>query len=44
MEKGSAHTDPFSHVFKVFYNRQRLHQTLNYVSPVRYEMQRATVA
>jgi len=22
---------------EVFYNRQRLHQTLDYVSPVRYE-------
>ena len=29
---------------EVFYNRQRLHQTLNYVSPVRYEMLRATVS
>ena len=26
---------------EVFYNRQRLHQTLDYVSPVRYEEQRA---
>jgi transposase InsO family protein len=25
---------------EVFYNRERLHQTLNYVSPVRYEEQR----
>ncbi|HVC29390.1 MAG TPA: IS3 family transposase [Gammaproteobacteria bacterium] len=29
---------------EVFYNRQRLHQTLGYVSPVRYEMQPATVS
>lgn len=28
---------------EVFYNRQHLHQTLGYVSPVRYETQRATV-
>ena len=25
---------------EVFYNRQRLHETLDYVSPVRYEEQR----
>lgn len=25
---------------EVFYNRQRLHQTLDYVSPVRYKEQR----
>jgi len=29
---------------EVFYNRQRLHQTLNYVSPMRYEIQHATVS
>ncbi|MDE2346310.1 MAG: IS3 family transposase [Gammaproteobacteria bacterium] len=29
---------------EVFYNRQRLHQTLGFVSPVCYEMQRATVS
>ncbi|HEY2015313.1 MAG TPA: IS3 family transposase [Bryobacteraceae bacterium] len=28
---------------EVFYNRQRLHQTLDYVSPTRYENERATV-
>jgi transposase InsO family protein len=28
---------------EVFYNRERLHQTLNYVSPLRYET-RAGVA
>jgi transposase InsO family protein len=28
---------------EVFYNRQRLHQTLGYVSPMRYENERATV-
>jgi transposase InsO family protein len=29
---------------EVFYNRQRLHQTLNYVSPMQYENERATVS
>jgi putative transposase len=29
---------------EVFYNRQRLHQTLGYVSPVRYEQQRVAVS
>lgn len=28
---------------EVFYNRQRLHQTLNYITPLQHEMQRATV-
>ena len=30
----------FSYI-EVFYNRQRLHQTLDYVSPVRYEAREA---
>lgn len=29
---------------EVFYNRQRLHQTLNYITPMQHEMQRATVS
>lgn len=28
---------------EVFYNRQRLHQTLGYIAPMQHEMQRATV-
>ena len=29
---------------EVFYNRQRLHQTLGYITPLQHELQRATVS
>lgn len=30
---------PIAHVAEAFYNRQRLHSSLGYVSPVIYELQ-----
>lgn len=35
--RDQARTDIFRYI-EIFYNRQRLHQTLNYVSPTEYEM------
>lgn len=38
--RDQARADTFRYI-EVFYNRQRLHQTLNYVSPTEYEMMEA---
>ncbi len=35
-DRTTARAAVFDYI-EVFYNRQRLHQTLDYVSPVRYE-------
>ncbi len=36
-DRDHARADIFEYI-EVFYNRQRLHQTLGYVSPTEYEM------
>lgn len=38
-DRATARAAIFDYI-EVFYNRQRLHQTLDYVSPVRYEERR----
>ena len=39
-DRDQARADIFRYI-EIFYNRQRLHQTLNYVSPTEFEMGKA---
>jgi len=39
-DRDQARADIFRYI-EIFYNRQRLHQTLNYVTPTEYEMMKA---
>jgi putative transposase len=40
--RAHARTETFDYI-EVFYNRQRLHSTLNYATPVEHEQQHAVI-